>query len=366
MTAYSDHGTKTWHLPSGKNLFYSNSSEAILCNNNQLAIEDTTYTDIVNARTGEQYYHLEGKFPARNHAGTQVATSVWRMNKTWIWDLATGTQKVMVDDILKHFTISPFSPDDSMLATLQDNQILNINDAQTGDVIHSLTLDTTDIPFSLEGFIYSPDSKKIAVSFLVGKDTRIAPRVLTWNLEYNRRLDILPGGSAYAFDHASTRLLTSTTQNDGRIIYIDKIKEPKILHGHTAPITDGKFNPRGDLVVTTSLDKTAKVWHAKSGTLLYTCNHPTGVDSIEFSPSGKAFVTIAGKVAYYWPLSTYDLRKILNLEQTIFILMLYFNDPALQSMSAENINRLVSTFSPTAQKLVLDKYRTTINKLGQK
>ncbi|MBD2211233.1 AAA-like domain-containing protein [Nostoc linckia FACHB-104] len=79
------------------------------------------------------------------------------------------------------------------------------------------------------------------------------------------------------------------------------IQERNQLKGHTGSVNNANFSPDGKYIVTTSRDKTAKVWD-KEGKLLATLTGHTGsVNNANFSPDGKYIVTTSeDKTAKVW------------------------------------------------------------------
>jgi serine/threonine protein kinase len=78
------------------------------------------------------------------------------------------------------------------------------------------------------------------------------------------------------------------------------------LHGHTAPVWSVSFSTDGSRIVTGSLDKTARVWDARTGTLLLELKgHADMVSSARFSPDGTRIVTgSSDKTAKVWDART--------------------------------------------------------------
>src|SRR5262249_43308682 len=64
------------------------------------------------------------------------------------------------------------------------------------------------------------------------------------------------------------------------------------LKGHTSLVTAASFSPDQRLLVTASMDGTAKVWDARTGAELLTLKgHPHGIRWASFSADGSRIVT---------------------------------------------------------------------------
>ena len=79
------------------------------------------------------------------------------------------------------------------------------------------------------------------------------------------------------------------------------------LSGHSSGVLLAAFSPDGKTVVTSSWDKTAKLWDAVSGACRATLSgHSNDVSAAAFSPDGKTVVTSSwDKTAKLWDTSSY-------------------------------------------------------------
>ncbi|MFF8481104.1 Hsp70 family protein [Streptomyces antibioticus] len=66
------------------------------------------------------------------------------------------------------------------------------------------------------------------------------------------------------------------------------------LEDHTRKVTGVAFSPDGRLIATTSIDRTAKIWHGHTGALLHTLHgHDDWVNAVAFSPDGRTLATVS-------------------------------------------------------------------------
>lgn len=95
--------------------------------------------------------------------------------------------------------------------------------------------------------------------------------------------------------HPTQQNLVVTGGMDKTAIVFDRAESRIIatLKGHNKKVTDVLFHPNEDVVITTSQDKTAKVW-AKSGAgyrATFTANHQNDVSAASLHPTGDYWVS---------------------------------------------------------------------------
>jgi WD40 repeat protein len=65
----------------------------------------------------------------------------------------------------------------------------------------------------------------------------------------------------------------------------------RTITAHRGPGREVAFSPDGQILATSSVDSTVKLWRLPDGKLLRTLQHPGGVTSVAFSPDGQHLVS---------------------------------------------------------------------------
>ena len=104
---------------------------------------------------------------------------------------------------------------------------------------------------------------------------------------------------------------------------VETRKQLAVLRGHSGPVLRAAFSPDGQLVITASEDKTARLWNVETGKeitrrpwlwrLWYAVTdedvpsplqHEDVVKSAEFSPDGRRVLTVSGSRVQLWEAAT--------------------------------------------------------------
>jgi uncharacterized caspase-like protein len=96
-------------------------------------------------------------------------------------------------------------------------------------------------------------------------------------------------------------------------------RELRSLGGHTGNVNLAIFSPDGRFLVTSSSerfgspsDNMVKTWEVATGREMYTLMHPSGVDSMSFSPDGRILATACGDNSVrFWDFQTGKLLATL-------------------------------------------------------
>ncbi len=122
-------------------------------------------------------------------------------------------------------------------------------------------------------------------------------KVGLWNLKTGQLFDRLAGqASAVGFSPDGKRLVT-IFRDRAFLWEVGSGRRLHVLAGHKGAITSYAFSPRGDLLVTGSLDHDARVWSVADGRLVSVLRgHFSPVYGLSTSPDGSWVVT-AGRIA---------------------------------------------------------------------
>jgi WD40 repeat protein/serine/threonine protein kinase len=89
---------------------------------------------------------------------------------------------------------------------------------------------------------------------------------------------------------------------------MDACWEERTLLGHRDDVLAAVFSPNGERLLTTSRDKTARLWDTATGKVLFTLEgHEAAVTFATFSPDGRRFLTLApgpDRSAILWDAAT--------------------------------------------------------------
>jgi len=110
--------------------------------------------------------------------------------------------------------------------------------------------------------------------------------------------------------------------------------------GHTNVITTVKFNPDADKIVTASADKTAKVWEAATGKLIFTLKgHESKVDRAEFTHDGKKIITasFSDSTINIWNAATGQLLVTLRYISRFYLMECSNDDEKIATVSRNKI-----------------------------
>ncbi|ABC83217.1 serine/threonine protein kinase with WD40 repeats [Anaeromyxobacter dehalogenans 2CP-C] len=162
--------------------------------------------------------------------------------------------------------------------------------------------------------------------------TRDGTRVLTASHDGTARLWPVHGGAAltvrdpgnviHSADLDPTERTFVTSSEDRTVRVWDAATGALVreLRGHEGPVLSAAFSPDGTLIASGSLDKTVRVWRADgTGTPLVFRGHGAVLTAVTWTPDGKAVISSSQDEAsaHVWPLDGSPPR-IIKTERPVF------------------------------------------------
>jgi WD40 repeat protein/serine/threonine protein kinase len=247
-----------------------------------------------------------------SHDGMRLA-SVGLDRSFKLWDVTTGRTITSVDGVSN--VAGPaahcvaFSPNDTYIAFVGDDNAVKILDGRTGAELKSLT--------GHEGLIYtvafSHDSKRLVSA---GEDHTVK----LWDVDAGEEVAIFKGHTAringVALSPDGTRVVSASDDPTIKVWDIQSGKELMSLSGHLVNIADVAVSPDGKQIASSGNDHTIRIWDAKSGEEIYRMKgHIAGVTGIAFSPNSKRIASTSfDRSLRLW--NTRTGREIVTMEKS--------------------------------------------------
>ena len=128
------------------------------------------------------------------------------------------------------------------------------------------------------------------------------------------------GVTSGSFGPDAARLVTTSKGNPTATIWdVRSGKRLAALAGHEGEVIHAEFDATGTRVVTGSVDHTAKLWDAKTGTLLFSLAHDGEVRRAVFDFEGDRVVTAGADGARLWSTQTGQLIAKLGSREVISV-----------------------------------------------
>lgn len=205
-----------------------------------------------------------------------------------VWDAKTGTLIATLSGHSDWVYLPRFSPDGSLIATSSRDGTVRIWDAQTYAAVAVLRVSSEwDRPSSTR---FSPDSKRVLTAYPIPKLWDARTGALVAKFEGH-------GGVAWSaeFSPDGTRIITTSSDKSARVWDLATGNAVLVLTGY-----GGAFSPDGNLILT-SLGGSTHIWDAISGAEIATIAGDRG----KFSPAGeRAMTAVNDQTVRLWDART--------------------------------------------------------------
>jgi WD40 repeat protein len=144
-------------------------------------------------------------------------------------------------------------------------------------------------------------------------------------------------------------VVTSSNDKTVRLWDLATGETIRIFSGHTAEVWDVVFSPDGKYLLTGSADQTARLWDAMNGeTVQVFSGHIGSVDAVAFSPDGKYVVTTGStdKTARLWNIASGKTMHIFVGHSDLVIRVAY--SPDGKYMLTASVDGTVRLWDPAA------------------
>lgn len=211
-----------------------------------------------------------------------------------------------------------FSPDGEWLATIGNDGVTIVWDADTG--AQRLRLPGTTEPsdyFSTQRLAFSPDGRRLA--------TADSSLVRIWDTESGDLVRTLEGHEgdvwSIAFSRDGRSLAAGSADNTVRVWDAESGEPRRVLTGHAQPVGGVAFSPDGRWLASGADDSTLKLWDATTGEMRREETFSDFVDSVSFSPDGAFLAATTGDGLRVWRvvLPQNEEADLVDLEQVLAI-----------------------------------------------
>ncbi|MCP3963261.1 MAG: hypothetical protein GY719_35930 [bacterium] len=240
----------------------------------------------------DQLPHEGVESAALSPDGSRVLT-VAADHTAYVWAAATGKRLGGPLKHVRHAGAASFSADGERLLTVSDQTVVRAWHLETGKPASA----PIERRYNVQAASFSPDGTRIMVLMSHGP---LLWDVASWSLE--GRVSHSNNATGAAFSPDGTRLVTSSLDRTARVWDTASRKPVGLPLKHEAEVRTAVFSPDGQLVVTTSGDARVRVWDASTGRPV---GEPWSLQSVPdlawFAPDGlRVLAARDGAVVRAW------------------------------------------------------------------
>jgi WD40 repeat protein len=240
-----------------------------------------------------------------------------------------------------------FSPDGQLLATASDDQTVRLWKVGSGQMVTTLSGHRGGI----NDVAWSADGNRLATAASDGV-------IIIWEMPSGRILHRLVQTqpvqvNSVAFDPEGTSLASGDEDGKVAIWEVTSGQMKSSFTAHVGPILKVAFSPGqgSGLLATAGLDRTAKLWDAQNGKILFDFPHTNAVTDVAFSPDGKRVATASlDKKVKIWEVSSGEL--LLTISHSAEVTSVAFGPPDGKILAAATSDHRVHLYDLSDQNLL--------------
>ena len=205
-----------------------------------------------------------------------------------------------------------YSPNGQHIVTTSFHNLYMWN-VDNGTLLHHWEIPNIS---EINSAIYSPDGKSIALA------TR-GQGILIWSAQYGgsfQRINTIISEYDFATFNPNGKKIVGIS--DG-VIHLRDVRNSLCLYkyeGHTNSIQHISVNPKGNIIVSASSDKTVKVWDVLTNQeiKILTWHHDTPFKTA-ISPQGQYVMSISNSECIVWNKDTYAFIRRISTQSILFV-----------------------------------------------
>ena len=287
--------------------------------------------------------------------GKWIASAGWD-NVIRLWDAKSGEQITALAGHTDWIASLAFCPDGRRLVSRAKDASIRVWDMATGQCLASWRDVGLTTPGGVHNVAVSPDGKLLAAA--------VGSRIRFWDMDtYQEKPDLTPPFRflrIVAFSPDQRRLAVAGSQSSLTgpgiicLIRLDTGQVEATIEAHHTRIHGLVFSPDGRRLVSTSSDRTARIWDVQTGQLERQLDgHFDEVFAAAFHPDGRRLATAGrDRIIRLWDPDTGEqVSQLRGHTEYVFSLDFSPDGSTLVSGSGDFTVRLWDTF-PTSQRYV--------------